>query len=94
MAADPKRNPRFEKLSIAFSGIALLICDATIAAFAVRHWHVVSGLSHFWLVYVAVSFALLWFVQVLERGRIVCLAWTCIAALGAVQAVITAWTPH
>jgi hypothetical protein len=83
-----------EKLSIVLSGIVLLIGDATLAVFAVRHWHKVSGLSHFWLGYVAASFAFLWFVQVLERGRIVRLAWTCIAALGAVQAVIMVWTPH
>ena len=91
---NPKPGAKLEKLTIVLTGITLLICDATLAEFAHRHWQSLSGLSLFLLADIAVAFALLWTVQVLERGRGVCLAATVAAAVGAVSAVTMMWTPR
>ena len=85
---DPKPNAMSEKLVIACACASALFFEAALALIVRRRWLTLSGLSRFWLVYLGLSFAMLWYCQLRAKGKIACLVWTCSASVGALWAII------
>ena len=86
---NPKWNTWLEKHNIVAGSVSILLLEVGLAVFVVRHWHALSGLSRYSLVFLGVPFAVLWFCLVREKGKIACLIWTCIAFFAALDAVMT-----
>jgi len=78
---DPKWSVSSKKLTTVLASVGLLAFEVALVAVLVRNWLALSGLSRFWDVYLGVSFAMLWFCQLREKGKIACMLWTCLASL-------------
>src|SRR5208337_1309014 len=80
-----KWNARLEKHNIVGGSVSILILEIALAVFVVRHWHNLSDLSRYSLVFLGFPFAVLWFCVIREKGKTACLIWTCIAFFAALD---------
>jgi hypothetical protein len=85
---DVKLKSKSETISTILACASLGLFETALVLIAVRRWPTLSGLSHFWFVYLGASFAMLWYCQLREKGKIACLAWTCLASVGALWTIL------